>query len=286
MRQLVIDRNITVRDEASLDRYFNDIEKFGVLNPDEEYDLCKLVVAGDQRALSKLILSNLRFVITVAKKYQKKGISLSDLISEGNIGLIQAAYRFDNTRGFRFISYAVWWIRQAITSAIEEHTRLIHLPLNQLGTINRYQKVVARKEQELQRLPSVKEVAEEIGLEERVLSYLLNHVQASTSLDQPIGSDLQSSLYEVIPHGDEQPDEQLLKESMAAEITIAMKILSNRERELLMLFFGLDDGTARRLEEIAGQFQLSVEHTRRIKDAALAKLRHSPFAGHLKTCIC
>lgn len=285
MRQLVINTTITFRDDGSLDRYFNDIEKLGVLTPLEEEELCGLVVAGDKAAMRKLILSNLRFVISVAKKYQTKGISLSDLISEGNIGLIRAAYRFDHSRGFRFISYAVWWIRQAITSAIEEYKRLIHLPLNQVNIMNQYLKAVARKEQELHRLPSTEEIAEEIGVDNRFLSELLQNTQVGASLDHPISADGPACLYDKIPHKDAQPDEHLLRESVAAEISIAMEILTRRERELLLLFFGLAGGTACRLEEIAERFSLSVEHTRRIKDGALSKLRNSAYAHELRSCI-
>ncbi|WEA01787.1 sigma-70 family RNA polymerase sigma factor [Mucilaginibacter sp. SJ] len=235
--------------------------------------------------MRKLVLSNLRFVISVAKKYQTKGISLSDLISEGNIGLITAACRFDHTRGFRFISYAVWWIRQAISTAVEEHTRLFHLPMNQVNMLNQYLKAVARKEQELHRPPSTQEIATEIGVDDHLLSELLQHTQISASLDHPINEEGSACLYDKIPHRDPQPDDSLLRESVATEISLAMRILDKREREILLLFFGLAGSPCCRLEDIAERLKLSVEHTRRVKETALGKLRHSPFAHQLRSCI-
>jgi len=284
MRQLVIKTAITRRDDGALDRYFNDIEGIGLLSPVEEEELCRRLVRGDYAALNKLILSNLRFVISVAKQYQTQGISLSDLISEGNIGLVRAAYRFDHTKGFRFISYAVWWIRQAITSAIEEQTRLVHLPLNQVHLMNQYLKAAARLEQQHHRKPSVEEVADDLGVDEQRLFELLQHSQASSSLDHTGNDETGSPLHERIPHGDASPEHLMVKASVPAEIGEALKILDQRERDMLLLYFGLSGASACRLEEIAERYCLSIEHTRRLKDGALAKLRNSSYASKLKTC--
>jgi RNA polymerase primary sigma factor len=285
MRELVISTAILRQDGDSLHRYFHDIEKISLVNVSEEEQLCKRITEGDQRAISALILANLRFVITVAKRYQTKGISLSDLISEGNLGLIRAAHRFDHTKGFRFISYAVWWIRQGIISAIDQQTRFIHLPLNQVVLLGKYQKALVKVEQHVGRAPTMEEIAAELGIEKIYLTELLSQVQAMSSLDHPLGSDSSGTLYDIIPQQSERPDEPLIRESVQTEITDALKILPEMHREIITLYFGLRDSSPIRLEDIAKLHGLSVEHTRRLKDKALEKLRYSSKASKLKACL-
>ncbi|WPU99122.1 RNA polymerase sigma factor RpoD/SigA [Mucilaginibacter sp. cycad4] len=285
MRALVISAAITRRDDDALGRYFHEIEKKTVVSVTEEEQLCRRIANGDKVALSQLVTANLRFVISVAKQYQTRGISLSDLISEGNIGLIRAAERFDHTKGFRFITYAVWYIRQAVVSAIEQQTRFIHLPLNQVSLINKYMQALSKLEQSSGCGASVGEISAVLGIEEQSLSELLIQSQAITSLDRPLVSDSAITLCDLVPQDDECPDAALLRESVKIEVEEALKTLPRREREVLTLHFGLGGNNPKRLEEIAEIFKLSVEHTRRIKDKALEKLRLSSAGPALKSCL-
>ncbi|RFZ91191.1 RNA polymerase sigma factor RpoD/SigA [Mucilaginibacter conchicola] len=285
MRKLVITAAITPRDGDLLRRYFRDVEKIGMISPQEEEELCSRVLEGDRQAEAKLVTANLRFVISVAKQYQTNGISLNDLISEGNLGLIRAAQRFDHTRGFRFISYAVWWIRQAISGAVQEYTRFIHLPLNQVALLNKCIRASASLEQRYQRVVTNEELASEVGVEANVLSELFIQDKITLSLDHPVSADSPATLHETVSIEKAAPDEGLLRESLRQDIQDAMRELTQRERDLLTLFFGLETGHAIRLEEIAQIFGLCIEHTRRLKDGALEKMRISAKANELRSCL-
>ncbi|OOQ57849.1 sigma-70 family RNA polymerase sigma factor [Mucilaginibacter pedocola] len=285
MRKLVITAAITPRDGDLLRRYFRDVEKIGMMSPKEEQELCARVLEGDRQAEAKLVTANLRFVISVAKQYQTSGISLNDLISEGNLGLIRAAQRFDHTRGFRFISYAVWWIRQAISGAVQEYTRFIHLPMNQVALLNKCMRASALLEQRYQRGATNEELASEVGIEANLLSELIIQDKITLSLDHPVSADSPLTFHETVSLEKATPDERLLRESLRQDIRDAMTELTQRERDLLILFFGLETGQAIRLEEIARIFGLCIAHTRRLKDGALEKMRMSTKANELRSCL-
>ncbi|TWR24412.1 RNA polymerase sigma factor RpoD/SigA [Mucilaginibacter pallidiroseus] len=285
MRKLVITAAITPRDGDLLRRYFGDVEKIGLLSPQEEQSLCTRILKGDREAEARLVTANLRFVISVAKQYQTSSISLSDLISEGNLGLIRAARRFDHTRGFRFISYAVWWIRQAVSGAVQEYTRFIHLPLNQVALLNKCMQTSSLLEQRYQRSVTNEELASEVGVDVDMLSELFIQDKITLSLDHPISADSPATLHETVSTEKAGPDAGLLAESVRQDIKEAMTGLTQRERDLLILFFGLETGHALRLEEIARILNLCVEHTRRLKDGALEKLRISDKANELRSCL-
>ncbi|MFC0512937.1 RNA polymerase sigma factor RpoD/SigA [Mucilaginibacter angelicae] len=281
MRQLQITQTYTIKDNRSLDVYFNEVSKIPLLTATEEINICRRVADGDSAAIVRLINANLRFVISVAKQYQNPKINLNDLINEGNIGLITAAKRFDPTRGFKFISYAVWWIRQAITAALDEQTRLIHLPYNQITVFNRYVRESVRFEQAEGRKPSMREIAEIMGIQSENLADILRNTTDKVMLDRPLGDDSNATLLDLISMNDHFPDTDIIRESLRQEVGIAMSILEKREREILMMYFGLDCFMPCRLEEIADQFKLSVEHVRRLKDGALTKIRSSRVAPRL-----
>jgi len=273
MRQLKITPSITNRDSHSLDQYLNDISKIDMVTPEEEATLTRLIRGGDEAALHKLTRANLRFVVSVSKKFQNQGLSLNDLISEGNLGLIKAAYRFDETKGFKFISYAVWWIRQGMMQAIAEKSRVIRLPVNQIGSISGINKTYARLEQELEREPSVEEVAEAMEKTVDRIADVISISKRTASLDAPFGNESENSLLDTIASGVNTTDDALLKESVSVTIGKVLNTLTERERSILALFFGIGYSQPYTLEEIGDRFSLTRERVRQIKDKALHNLR-------------
>ncbi|MBP5709391.1 MAG: RNA polymerase sigma factor RpoD/SigA [Bacteroidales bacterium] len=283
MRQLKISKSITNRDTASLDRYLADIGKEAMLVPDEEVELARKIKNGDEQALEKLTKANLRFVVSVAKQYQNQGISLQDLINEGNVGLIKAAKRFDETRGFKFISYAVWWIRQAILQAIADQSRIVRLPLNQVGTINKIKKEIARLEQDLQRPPTFEEISESIDLAEYKIAEIMKMNTYTQSIDSPIAPDEDTKFIDTfIYENDEDTDTHLIHESLSSEINDVLSTLSDKEREIVKMFYGIDNSHEYTLDEIGDKFDLSRERVRQIKERALKRLRQESKNKNLK----
>ena len=274
MRQLKIEQSITNRDSDSIEKYLYDIARIDLLSVEEEISLAQKIKTGDQMALDRLVKANLRFVVSVAKKYQNQGIRLSDLIAEGNLGLIKAAKRFDETKGFKFISFAVWWIRQSIMIAIAEQKRMVRLPANQIGGIMRINKAMGELEQRLERQPSLEEVCEFIELsEEKVVDYLYN-APMTTSLDAVIAEESGFTLAETIADPNaEKADTTLIEGSVAIDIKRLMKRLPEREKVILSMFYGLGGGTAIGLDEIGYKLKLGKERVRQIKDKALKTLR-------------
>jgi len=288
MRQLIISKQVTDRGQDSIDKYFHDISKYDLLSPQEEVELTRLIKNGDEKALERLTLSNLRFVVSVAKQYQNRGLSLQDLINEGNLGLIRAAKRFDETRGFKFISYAVWWIRQAIIQAIGEQCRIVRLPLNKIANINKVNRAEAELEQKYEREPTDEEVAHQAELSEEIVSVAHSIKSRHHSLDAPIrtNDDESGNLIDfIIPHNNPSPDLNLLNESLKKEINSAMKYLSPKEILILEHFFGLNGKMKLSLGEIAGKLSLSKERVRQIKNIALRKLKKAPNKGLLQKFI-
>jgi RNA polymerase primary sigma factor len=281
MRKLQITQTYTIKNNRSLDVYFNEVSKIPLLTETEEIIITRQVADGNSAAITRLINANLRFVISVAKQYQNPEISLNDLINEGNIGLITAAKKFDPTKGFKFISYAVWWIRQAITTALNEQTRLIHLPYNQITVLNRYVRESARFEQAEGRKPSIWEIAEVMGLEAGNLVEILKNATDKVMLDRPLGDGSNFTLLDLISANDHFPDADIIQGSLRQEVDLAMSILGKREKDILVMYFGLDCFIPYRLEEIAEQFMLSIEHVRRLKDGALVKIKCSRVAPRL-----
>jgi RNA polymerase primary sigma factor len=275
MRQLKVTPSITNRDSQSLDQYLSDISKIGMVTADEEVTLTRLIRQGDQAALHKLTRANLRFVVSVSKKFQNQGLSLNDLISEGNLGLIKAAQRFDETKGFKFISYAVWWIRQGIMQAIAEQSRMVRLPFNQIGSLSKLYRTFANLEQEYQREPSVEELAEAMERTADSIADIMSKSGRAVSLDAPIGEESENSLLELIASGGQTTDHVLLQESISVTVRSALISLSERERSILMLFYGIGYPQAYTLEEIGGRYKLTRERVRQIKDKALLHLRHN-----------
>jgi RNA polymerase primary sigma factor len=273
MRQLKITPSITNRDSHSLDQYLNDISKIAMVTPEEEVTLTRLIRGGDEAALHKLTGANLRFVVSVSKKFQNQGLPLNDLISEGNLGLIKAAYRFDETKGFKFISYAVWWIRQGILQAIAEKSRIIRLPLNQIGSISGINKTYSRLEQEFEREPSVDEVAEAMEKNADSIADVMSISRRTASLDAPFGDESENSLLDTIASGISTTDDALLKESVSVTLKKVLSTLPERERSVLTLFFGIGYSQPYTLEEIGDRFSLTRERVRQIKDKALHSLR-------------
>ncbi len=274
MRQLVITKSITNRDGASLDRYLADIGREGLISAEEEVELARRIKAGDKEALEKLTKTNLRFVVSVAKQYQNQGIGLQDLINEGNLGLIKAATRFDETRGFKFISFAVWWIRQAIHQAIADQSRIVRLPQNQVGTINRMKKEIAKLEQTLQRAPTIEEIANVLDLPEYKVTELLKMNSRTQSMDSPVTEDDDVKFVDTyIPDDDERTDSKLIQESINTEVEKVLSILPENERNILKLYFGIDAPYEYTLDEIGDKYDLSRERVRQIKDRALKHLR-------------
>lgn len=277
-------QSLKYRDEdRSLDLYLREIGETPLINAEEEVRLARRIKQGDKRALEKLTKANLRFVVSVAKQYQNQGLSLADLINEGNIGLIKAAKRFDETRGFKFISYAVWWIRQAILQALAEQSRIVRLPLNRVGTLHKIGKMSSRLEQGLGRLPSPEEIAKELELSEGEVSDTLKISNTHLSLDAPFSSSEDNSLIDVLEDEYQpSPDESLLKGSLKVEIEKALDSLTPREAEVINLYFGLHHEKALTLEEIGARFSLTRERVRQIKEKAIRRLRHASRSRSLR----
>lgn len=276
MRQLKITKSITNRENASLDKYLQDIGKEGMITADEEVELAQKIKAGDQQALEKLVNANLRFVVSVAKQYQNQGLSLPDLINEGNLGLIKAAKRFDETRGFKFISYAVWWIRQSILQALAEQSRIIRLPLNQVGSLNKIKKASSKLEQQFERLPSPDEIAEQLDLPEHKIETALKISTRYVSMDAPLkADDDQVFLDQYIPDDVEDTDEPLMRESLGKEIQRSLASLSEKEREVINMYYGIGMSHGYTLEEIGAKFDLTRERVRQIKEKAIRRLKHT-----------
>ena len=276
MRQLKITKSITNRESASLDKYLQEIGKEELITAEEEVQLAKRIKEGDEEALEKLTRANLRFVVSVAKQYQNQGLSLPDLINEGNLGLIKAARRFDETRGFKFISYAVWWIRQSILQALAEQSRIVRLPLNQVGSLNKINKAYSKLEQEHEREPSTEEIAEATDIPVEKVADTLRVSGKHISIDAPLIAGEESTLIEVIPNSDSpSADAELMKESLEREVERALDTLTERERDVLRLFYGIGVPHPLTLEEIGDKFNLTRERVRQIKEKAIRRLRHS-----------
>jgi len=278
-----ITKQYTNRESQSLDKYLQEIGRVELLDPEEEIDLARRIKKGDQKALEKLTKANLRFVVSVAKQYQNQGLSLGDLINEGNLGLIKAAKRFDETRGFKFISYAVWWIRQSILQALAEQSRIVRLPLNRVGALNKIGKAFSTLEQEFEREPSASELAEELDMSLFEVADTLKISGRHLSMDAPFAQGEDNRLLDVIQ--DERtplPDHTLIKESLSKEVERALGTLTEREAEVIRLYFGLGREHSLTLEEIGEKFQLTRERVRQIKEKAIRRLRHASRSKQLR----
>jgi RNA polymerase primary sigma factor len=285
MRQLKISKQITNRESQSLDKYLQEIGKVELLTPDEEVELARRIKQGDQIALEKLTKANLRFVVSVAKQYQNQGLSLGDLINEGNLGLIKAAKRFDETRGFKFISYAVWWIRQSILQALAEQSRIVRLPLNRVGALNKIGKAFSKLEQEFEREPSPEEISEVLeNMSEDEISDTLKISGRHVSVDAPFVQGEENRLLDVLENDSEpNPDNELINESLSKEVERALSTLTQREAEVIRLYFGIGVEHSLTLEEIGEKFDLTRERVRQIKEKAIRRLRHTSRSKGLKT---
>ena len=284
MRQLKITKQVTNRETASLDKYLQEIGKVDLITADEEVELAQRIKAGDQIALEKLTKANLRFVVSVAKQYQNQGLTLPDLINEGNLGLIKAAQRFDETRGFKFISYAVWWIRQSILQALAEQSRIVRLPLNKIGSINKINKTYAFLEQSHERPPSAEEIAKELDMTINDVKESMKNSGRHVSMDAPLLEGEDSNLYDVLRSGESpNPDKELLHESLRTEIERALETLTPREADVIRLYFGLGNQHPMTLEEIGETFDLTRESVRQIKEKAIRRLKHTSRSKILKT---
>lgn len=283
MRQLKISESITNRETASLNQYLSDIAKIPMITPQEEVTLTQKIREGDMAALERLTTANLRFVVSVAKQYQSSGLTLGDLINEGNLGLVKAAKRFDETKGFKFISYAVWWIRQSILSAIGEQSRMVRLPLNQVGDLSKIAKAASKLEQVYERQPTPEELADDLELTVEKVSNSLSHSGKHISYDSPFSSDEDNTLLDVLQSAEPGTDKEMMNESLSIEVTNSLRVLGEKEREVLELFFGLKNQHAHSLEEIGDKYNLTRERVRQIKDKALERLRHSTRTRALKT---
>lgn len=278
MRQLKITKQITNRETPSLDKYLQEIAKEEMISPEEEVELARKIKDGDERALDRLIKANLRFVVSVSKQYQNQGLSLPDLINEGNLGLIKAAKRFDETRGFKFISYAVWWIRQSILQALAEQSRIVRLPLNKIGSINRINKAYTELEQALKREPMPEEIAELLEIPVDEIKDALKNNARHVSMDAPLKSDDESSVSMLdLMESDfmPRPDSELMHESLAKEIDRALSILNKREADVIRLYYGLNSVSPFTLEEIGMKFGLTRERVRQIKEKSIRKLKQN-----------
>lgn len=283
MRQLKISKQITNRESQSLDKYLQEIGKVDLLTPDEEVELAKRIREGDQYALEKLTKANLRFVVSVAKQYQNQGLSLGDLINEGNLGLIKAAQRFDETRGFKFISYAVWWIRQSILQALAEQSRIVRLPLNRVGSLNKISKTFSELEQKFEREPSPEELAEVLEVSTSEVVDTLKISGRHVSMDAPFVQGEENSLLDVLENDSEDtPDSGLMNDSLRREVQRALSTLTQREADVIALYFGLNGEHAMTLEEIGEKFNLTRERVRQIKEKAIRRLRHTSRSKALK----
>ncbi len=284
MRQLKITKQVTNRDTPSLDKYLQEIGRVELISPEDEVVLARKIKAGDNEALKKLVKANLRFVVSVAKQYQNQGITLPDLINEGNLGLMKAAQRFDETRGFKFISYAVWWIRQAILQALAEQSRIVRLPVNKIGSINRINRAFARLEQTYEREPSSQEIADMLEMVPEDVKEALKTNGRTVSMDAPISSEEDNTMYDVIPSSDApSPDKNLINESLAYEIERALCTLSPREAKVLKLYFGLGMKHPFTLEEIGEELNLTRERVRQIKEKAIKRIQFTTRCRILKT---
>lgn len=284
MRQLKITKQVTNRETASLDKYLQEIGKVDLITADEEVELAQRIKAGDHLALEKLTKANLRFVVSVAKQYQNQGLTLPDLINEGNLGLIKAAQRFDETRGFKFISYAVWWIRQSILQALAEQSRIVRLPLNKIGSINKINKMYASLEQANERPPTAEEIAKELEMTISDVKESMKNSGRHVSMDAPLIEGEDSNLYDVLRSGESpNPDRVLLHESLRTEIERALETLTPREGDVIRLYFGLADQQPMTLEEIGETFDLTRERVRQIKEKAIRRLKHTSRSKILMT---
>lgn len=285
MRQLKITKSITNRESQSLEKYLQEIGKVDLLTPEEEVELAKRIKQGDQEALEKLTKSNLRFVVSVAKQYQNQGLSLSDLINEGNLGLIKAAQRFDETRGFKFISYAVWWIRQSILQALAEQSRIVRLPLNKVGSLNKINKAFSQLEQEFEREPSPEELAAILEIETEEVKTTLGVAARHVSVDAPFVEGEDNSLLDVLENPNTPRTDAQMEyiESLRREIERSLATLTPRQKDVLKLYFGIGTEHSMSLEDIGDKFGLTRERVRQIKDKAINKLRSASRSKHLKT---
>lgn len=284
MRQLKISKQITNRESQSLDKYLTEIGKVDLISAEVEVELAKRIREGDEIALEKLTKANLRFVVSVAKQYQNNGLTLGDMINEGNVGLIKAAKRFDEKRGFKFISYAVWWIRQSIMQALAEQSRIVRLPLNRVGSLNKINKTFAELEQKFQREPSATEIAEVMGVSAEEVRENLTIGNRHLSMDAPFINGEDNSLMEVLHDANEsKPDSELISDSLSVEIQRVLATLTAREADVISLYFGLNDNASMTLEEIADRYNLTRERVRQIKEKATRRLRHSSRCRTLKT---
>jgi RNA polymerase primary sigma factor len=282
MRQLKITKSITNRESESLDKYLQEIGHEELLSVDEEVELAQRIKNGDEIALEKLTRANLRFVVSVAKQYQNQGLSLPDLINEGNLGLIKAAQKFDETRGFKFISYAVWWIRQSIMQAIAEQSRIVRLPLNQVGSVSRINRILNKFEQENERHPSINEIAEEIDMPEEKIAYAMKINTKHISVDAPFSDGEEGSLLDILPNQDSPAaDDELEQQSLRDEVQRTLDMLGEKEREIVEAFFGISQPEMT-LEEIGDKYGLTRERVRQIKEKAVRKLRHNKSNVKLK----
>jgi RNA polymerase primary sigma factor len=283
MRQLKITQSITNRESQSLDKYLHEIGKVDLITAEEEVVLARKIREGDQAALERLTKTNLRFVVSVAKQYQNQGLTLGDLINEGNLGLIKAAKRFDETKGFKFISYAVWWIRQSILQAIAEQSRIVRLPLNQVGSLSKISKAFSKLEQEYEREPSPEELADILETTVDKISDTLSNSGRHVSMDAPFVQGEENTLLDVLENHEPNTDNALINESLSEEIKRSLSTLTEREREIIVLFFGLSTNHPLSLEEIGEKFNLTRERVRQIKDKALQRLRHTSRSKILKS---
>ena len=283
MRQLNITKQVTNRETASLDKYLHDIGKVELITAEEEVELARKIKEGDRAALEKLTTANLRFVVSVAKQYQNQGLSLPDLINEGNLGLIKAAQRFDETRGFKFISYAVWWIRQSILQALAEQSRIVRLPLNKIGTINKINKAYAYLEQEYEREPRADEIASLLDITEAEVKDSMRNSSRHLSMDASLTQDKDNNMYDVLKSEDSPtPDKELLRDSLRTEINRTISTLPPREADIIKLYFGLESKHPMTLEEIGEKFDLTRERVRQIKEKALRRLKNQAKCKNLK----
>jgi len=284
MRQLKITKQVTNRDTPSLDKYLQEIGKVDLITPEEEVMLARKIKRGDEEALAKLVRSNLRFVVSVAKQYQNQGMSLPDLINEGNLGLIKAAQRFDETRGFKFISYGVWWIRQAILQSLAEQARIVRLPVNKIGSINKINRVFAKLEQEFEREPSSQEIADVLQMAPEEVKEVLKSNGRTVSMDAPISNEEDNNMYDVMYSDDNpSPDKHLINESLTYEIERALSTLSPREAKVVKLYFGINMKHPLTLEEIGEELGLTRERVRQIKEKALKRIQYTTRSKILKT---
>lgn len=283
MRQLKITKQVTNRETASLDKYLQEIGRVELISAEDEVELAQRIKQGDQVALEKLTKANLRFVVSVSKQYQNQGLSLPDLINEGNLGLIKAAQRFDETRGFKFISYAVWWIRQSILQALAEQSRIVRLPLNKIGSINKINKAYAQLEQEHERAPNHLEIANMLEIPLNEVKESLKNAGRHVSMDAPLIQDEETNMYDVMRNEGPTPETGLIYESLRKEINRAISTLTPREADVVKLYFGLDGHHPMTLEEIGEKFDLTRERVRQIKEKAVRRLKHTSRSKILKT---